>query len=155
MRAHRVFWVADLAMNEYYVYSMMITNKGRETIYQKINGVLVTIDLSSNEFNGEISEFIGNLYGFQLLNISNNNLIGHIPLSLGDLSTLESLDLSQNKFLGLIPWQLTQLTFLKFFNISHNQLIGPIPQGKPFNTFENSSFHGNLGLCGGPMSKKM
>ena len=47
-----------------------------------------------------------------------------------------------------------QLTFLESFNISHNQLIGPIPHGKQFNTFDNSSFDGNLGLCGNPLSKK-
>ena len=48
---------------------------------------------------------------------------------------------------------LAQLTFLEWFNVSHNNLTGSIPQGKQFNTFENSSFEGNLGLCGNPLSK--
>uniref|UniRef100_A0A2N9FN02 Leucine-rich repeat-containing N-terminal plant-type domain-containing protein n=1 Tax=Fagus sylvatica TaxID=28930 RepID=A0A2N9FN02_FAGSY len=110
------FWVY-----EFYPYSMTIINKGNEMVYLKIIEVFAAIDLSSNKFNGNIPEFIGNLNGFHLLNLSNNNLTGHIPLSLGNLTTLESLDLSQNKLSGWIPWQLTQLTFLESFNVSHNQ----------------------------------
>ncbi|XP_075657645.1 receptor-like protein 7 [Castanea sativa] len=139
---------------QYYPYSMTITSKGREMMYSKIIEVFADIDLSSNKFSGKVSEFIGNLNSLQLLNLSNNNLTGHIPLSLGDLTTLESLDLSQNKLSGRIPWQLTQLTFLESFNVSHNQLTGLIPHGNQFDTFENSSFAGNLGLCGNPLSKK-
>ncbi|KAL4636938.1 hypothetical protein ACB092_03G044300 [Castanea dentata] len=139
---------------QYYPYSMTITSKGREMMYSKITEVFAAIDLSSNEFNGKVSEFIGNLNGLQLLNLSNNNLTGHIPLSLGELTTLESLDLSQNKLSGQIPWQLTQLTFLGSFNVSNNLLTGLIPHGYQFDTFENSSFAGNLGLCGKPLSKK-
>uniref|UniRef100_A0A7N2L6F1 Receptor-like protein kinase n=1 Tax=Quercus lobata TaxID=97700 RepID=A0A7N2L6F1_QUELO len=32
--------------------------------------------------------------------------------------------------------------------------MGLIPQGEQFWTFDNSSFEGNLGLCGPPLSKK-
>ena len=67
---------------------------------------------------------------------------------------LESLDLSQNRLSGEIPSQLTQLTFLEWFNVSHNQLVDSISHGKQFDTFENKSFMGNLGLCDNPLSKK-
>ena len=154
IRAFTIIPLAGFTVPEDYPYSMTITNKGKETVYLKIIEVFAVIDLSSNEFIGKIPQFIGNLNGFQLLNLSHNNLTSHIPLSLGNLTTLESLDLSQNKFSGWIPWQLTQLTFLESFNVSHNQLTGPIPHGKQFDTFDNSSFDGNLGLCGNPLSKK-
>ncbi|KAM4108277.1 hypothetical protein ACB094_03G033400 [Castanea mollissima] len=140
--------------DDVYPYTMTIINKGRETVYLKIIKVFAAIDLSRNEFNGMIPEFIGNLNGFQLLNLSNNNLTGPIPLSLGNLTAMECLDLSQNKLSGQISWQLTHLTFLASFNVSHNQLPGPIPHGNQFDTFDNSSFDGNLGLCGNPLSKR-
>ena len=153
MLASTSFNPSGYGVDDFYPYSMTITNKGKETVYPKIIEVFAAIDLSSNNFNGMIPEFIGNLNGFQLLNLSYNNLTGRIPLSLGNLTTLESLDLSQNKLSEQIPWQLTQLTFLESFNVSHNQLTGPIPHGNQFDTFDNSSFDGNSGLCGYPLSK--
>ena len=135
-------------------YTLEMTNKGIKTLYQKIQDHLVAIDLSSNKFDGEISEVIGNLKGLHLLNISNNILTGPIPSSLENLRELESLDLSQNRLSGEIPPQLLQLTFLAFFNASNNHLTGLIPQGKQFSTFENDSYLGNTGLCGMPLTKK-
>ncbi|GLT63085.1 hypothetical protein SLA2020_356730 [Shorea laevis] len=133
---------------------MTITNKGEKMEYPKILEVFSAVDLSCNKFDGEIPEVVGNLKGLQLLNLSNNILVGPIPTTLGYLANLEALDLSQNKLTGRIPTQLTRLNFLEVFNVSHNHLTGPIPKGQQFDTFENSSFDGNSGLCGMPLSRK-
>jgi len=137
-----------------YDYQMSLTNKGIETKYWKIQDFLVAIDLSSNRFDGEIPEVVGNLKGLHMLNFSNNVLVGSIPSSLANLTNLESLDLSLNKLSGEIPSQLAELNFLAFLNVSHNRLTGRIPQGKQIVTFESSSFDENGGLCGSPSSKK-
>ncbi|KAF8015641.1 hypothetical protein BT93_H1227 [Corymbia citriodora subsp. variegata] len=70
------------------------------------------------------------------------------------LMNLEALDLSQNQLSGEIPQELTQLTSLVVFNVSYNRLTGPIPKSQQFDTFENNSYKGNLGLCGTPLSRK-
>ena len=97
---------------------------------------------------------MGNLKALCILNLSNNVLTGSILVSLVNLTNLESLDLSQNMLVGEIPPQLAELTFLEFLNLSHNNLTGPIPYGEQFSTFQNSSFDGNAGLCGRPLSKQ-
>nr|XP_023927338.1 receptor like protein 42-like [Quercus suber] len=90
----------------YFSFSLELTNKGIETVYEKVQDALKVVDLSNNRFEGEISEVIGNLKGLHLLNLSNNYLTGHIPSSLGRLTELESLDFSQNNLSGEIPQQL-------------------------------------------------
>ena len=49
---------------------------------------------------------------------------------------------------------MTRLTFLATQNFSQNQLVGSIPRGNQFDTFENDSYSGNLGLFCWPLSKK-
>uniref|UniRef100_A0A7N2MLJ4 Leucine-rich repeat-containing N-terminal plant-type domain-containing protein n=1 Tax=Quercus lobata TaxID=97700 RepID=A0A7N2MLJ4_QUELO len=137
-----------------YMYSMALTNKGIKREYWRIQDFFVGMDLSSNKFDGEIPNIMGNLKALKMLNLSNNVLSGSIPSSFANLSNLESLDLSQNMLSREIPPQLLDFTFLSFLSVSHNHLVGPIPQGKQFLTFENNSFNGNVGLCGSPLSKK-
>ncbi|KAM4125991.1 hypothetical protein ACB094_01G354500 [Castanea mollissima] len=135
-----------------YNYSMEITNKGMNMVYQRVLELFRGIDMSSNRFEGEILESIGDLKVLHLFNVSNNFLSSNIPFSLGNLAGLESLDLSLNKLSGEIPQQLAQLNFLQYFNVSYNNLTGHIPNGQQFNTFQNNSFEGNSGLCGSPLT---
>ncbi|KAH0728898.1 hypothetical protein KY289_000086 [Solanum tuberosum] len=110
-------------------------------------------DESTGTNRSHIPSIIGDLVGLRTLNLSHNVLEGHIPASLQNLSVLESLDISSNKISGGIPPQLAYLTFLAVLNLSHNHLVGCIPKGKQFDTFENTSYQGNDGLRGLPLSK--
>ena len=69
-----------------YIYSMTLTNKGIKTKYSRIQDFFVAIDLSVNNFEGEIPKVVGNLKALHLLNLSNNVFIGFIPSSLATLN---------------------------------------------------------------------
>ncbi|PRQ56740.1 putative leucine-rich repeat-containing, plant-type, leucine-rich repeat domain, L [Rosa chinensis] len=135
-------------------YSITIICKGVERYYSRVREDLILIDISSNNFEGNIPEYIGKLQGIWSLNLSNNILTGRIPSSLSNLSRLESLDLSHNKLSSEIPQQLAQLDSLSKFNVSHNNLTGPVPRGIHFTTFDSTSYLGNQGLCGDFLPKK-
>jgi hypothetical protein len=121
--------------------------------FKRILTTLTGIDISDNAPEGTIPALIGNLVSLHVLNMSHNAFSGQIPSHLGRITALESLDLSSNMLSGEIPQELTNLTFLSIMNLSNNQLDGMIPQSRQFKTFENSSFDGNVGLCGPPLSK--
>ncbi|KAM3730602.1 hypothetical protein ACB098_12G099600 [Castanea mollissima] len=137
----------------YYQDSLMVTMKGTYIELVRILIVFTTIDLSNNSFEGEMPKIIGKLKSLKGLNFSHNNLTGYIPQSLGNLTNLKWLDLSSNKLIGEIPISLVNLTSLAVLNLSHNQLTGSVPLGNQFNTFNNDSYIGNLGLCGFPLSR--
>ncbi|KAJ6976509.1 hypothetical protein NC653_028600 [Populus alba x Populus x berolinensis] len=89
-----------------YVYSIEMTWKGVEIEFPKIQSTIRILDLSKNNFTGEIPKVIGKLKALQQLNLSHNSLTGQIQSSLGNLTNLESLDLSSNLLTGRIPMQL-------------------------------------------------
>ncbi|KAF3623746.1 putative cytochrome 82C2-like [Capsicum annuum] len=139
--------------NRYYQDTVAVVTKGLELEVVRISPLYTTVDLSNNKFEGHIPSIVGDLVALRVLNLSHNGLEGHIPPSLGNLSVVESLDLSGNHLVGEIPVQFSSLTYLEVFNLSHNHLEGCIPQGNQFATFENSSYEGNDGLRGFPVSK--
>ncbi|KAK2980988.1 hypothetical protein RJ640_023314 [Escallonia rubra] len=146
----RLMYMGDLERS--YQDSITVVMKGMEIELVRILTVFATVDLSSNMFEGDIPDVIGDLNSLVVLNLSHNSLAGHIPSLLGAVSELESLDLSSNQLTGEIPEELTNLTFLAVLNLSQNRLVGHIPHGSQFNTFRNDSYTGNSALSGFPLS---
>ncbi|KAM1039189.1 hypothetical protein ACFX13_034501 [Malus domestica] len=108
--------------------------------------------LANNSLTGSIPTNFGDLIALREVNLSNNKLEGAIPESLGNLSMLLVLELQQNRFSGKIPDEFLKLGNLEELNLSNNHLVGKIPEGKPLSDFPKSSYSGNTGLCGKPLT---
>ncbi|XP_074306708.1 leucine-rich repeat receptor-like tyrosine-protein kinase PXC3 [Silene latifolia] len=114
---------------------------------------LLELQLASNYLTGTIPPEIGRLKNLQIaLNLSFNHLHGPLPSELGKLDKLVALDVSNNRLSGPIPTALKGMLSLLEVNFSNNLFAGPIPVFVPFQKSQNSSFQGNNGLCGQPLS---
>ncbi|KAK8521696.1 hypothetical protein V6N12_066284 [Hibiscus sabdariffa] len=130
---------------------LLVMWKGVEQEYGKTLGLLKVIDLSCNKLSGEIPKEVAILQGLISLNLSRNILKGSIIREIGQLIALESLDLSANHLSGEIPKSLSRLSFLSVLDLSNNNLSGKIPLGTQMQSFNATSYSGNLGLCGAPL----
>ncbi|PSS21546.1 Systemin receptor like [Actinidia chinensis var. chinensis] len=115
------------------------------------NGSMILLDLSHNLLDGSIPKELGSMYYLSVLNLGHNDLSGPIPQELQGLKMVAILDLSYNRLNGSIPQPLTSLTLLGDIDLSNNNLDGMIPQSAPFDTFPDSRFLNNSGLCGYPL----
>ncbi|CAJ1953034.1 unnamed protein product [Sphenostylis stenocarpa] len=132
---------------------LLMTWKGHDYEFWNPEGLLKSIDLSSNDLTGKVPKEIGYLLGLVSLNLSRNNFHGEIPSEIGNLSLLEFLDLSRNDFSGNIPYTLSNIDPLGVLDLSNNNLSGRIPGGRHLQTFDASSFEGNIDLCGEQLNK--
>ncbi|KAG5153140.1 hypothetical protein JHK84_029612 [Glycine max] len=90
---------------------------------------------------------VKSLFRLYRLDLSNNNFSGEIPATVSHLTHLLTLRLDGNKFSGHIPD--VNLPGLQEFNVSGNRLSGEIP--KSLSNFPESSFGQNPFLCGAPI----
>ncbi|PWZ58770.1 LRR receptor-like serine/threonine-protein kinase FEI 1 [Zea mays] len=109
---------------------------------------LQTLSLQGNSLYGSLPPELGNCTKLQQLYLQGNYLSGYIPSEFGDLVELEALDLSSNTLSGSVPHSLDKLSKLTSFNVSMNFLTGAIPSSGSLVNFNETSFVGNLGLCG-------
>ncbi|KAK9180457.1 hypothetical protein WN943_029666 [Citrus x changshan-huyou] len=88
---------------------------------------LTFLDLSNNNFCGEISFNWGNFSKLSTFIVSMNNISGSIPPDIGNSPKLQVLDLSSNHIVGKIPVQLEMLSSLNKLILNLNQLSGGVP----------------------------
>lgn len=111
----------------YYEESLNVYIKDQRLKYTKTLSLVTGIDLSNNNFTGNIPNEITKLSGLVVLNLSRNRLTGQIPETKSNLHQLSSFDLSSNQLSGTIPLSLPSLTFWGGLNLSDNHLLGAIP----------------------------
>ncbi|TVU36218.1 hypothetical protein EJB05_18142, partial [Eragrostis curvula] len=112
---------------------------------------VLALRLSNLGLRGGFPQGLENCSSMTALDLSNNNFSGPIPSDVSRLVPfITSLDLSYNSFSSEIPVTISNISSLSTLNLQHNQLSGPIPFDLG-SKFPNSSFIGNLGLCGMPL----
>ncbi|KAJ4842424.1 hypothetical protein Tsubulata_046964 [Turnera subulata] len=89
---------------------------------------LQTLDLSGNNFYGQIPDSLSNLTRLSRLGMSRNWFSGEIPSSIGSLANLEELSLDYNNLQGTIPASFSGLVGLKRLEIQSNKLAGEFPE---------------------------
>jgi hypothetical protein len=141
-------------VSHYYEESLMVYTKGQILTYTKTLSLVTCIDLSDNNFSGNIPNVLTKLSGLLVLNLSRNHITGQIPETMSNLLQLSSLDLSNNQISGTIPSSLSSLSFLGSLDLSNNNLMGVIPFMGHTTTFDAIAFTGNPGLCGSPLPVK-
>ncbi|PHT49590.1 hypothetical protein CQW23_09337 [Capsicum baccatum] len=112
------------------------------------------LDLSFNSFSGKVPSWFGFLHQLQVLNLGNNSCTSSIPSSFSNISTLENLNLNFNSIEGQIPKVIGNIRVLK---LRGNNLIESIPLSLSnasrieFIAFTGNSLSGSLpnGLSSG------
>ncbi|CAM0946848.1 unnamed protein product [Alopecurus aequalis] len=90
---------------------------------------LVTLDLSKNEFIGNIPDSIGELKRLEELHLDNNNMSGELPSTLSNCTNLITIGLKSNNFSGeLTKVNFSGLSNLKNLDLVYNNFTGTIPE---------------------------
>lgn len=90
-----------------------------------LTGSCAVLDLSSNQFEGNLTRMVkwGNI---EFLDLSQNHLTGSIPEVTPQFLRLNHLNISRNSLSGFLPKMIMQYPKLRVLDLSSNQLGGPV-----------------------------
>ncbi|XP_010489521.1 PREDICTED: receptor-like protein 12 [Camelina sativa] len=114
--------VVELDLRCSFLHGRFHSNSSLQNLYS-----LTTLDLSYNQFSGQIPTSIGNLSNLIYLCLSGNNFSNRIPSFIGNLTQIVYLDLSFNQFSGQILYSIGNLSHLASLALWSNNLVGEIP----------------------------
>ncbi|KAI4332676.1 hypothetical protein L6164_017566 [Bauhinia variegata] len=89
---------------------------------------ITNLDLSNRNLSGTIPPEIRYLSSLVHLNLSGNDFGGNLQAAIFQLSELRTLDISHNYFNSTFPPGISKLKFLTVFNAYSNNFIGPLPE---------------------------
>jgi Leucine-rich repeat (LRR) protein len=94
----------------------------------RLNLSISWMDVSANQFDGQLQENIGNLLpNIKTLDLSRNAFEGRLPSSIGNMSGMEKLDVSFNNFSGVVPKELVaDCSKLQVLKLSRNNFHGDL-----------------------------
>ncbi|PHT99199.1 hypothetical protein BC332_31806 [Capsicum chinense] len=134
-----------------------------------MKGQVIELDLLCSGLQGKFhsNSSLFHLSSLKRFDLSNNDFSGSlISTKFGELSSLTSLYLEYSGLTGVIPAEISHLSKFQVLSIltidpyglrlgpyNFEPLLGCIPKGKKFDTLEKSSYQGNDGLRGFPLSK--
>ncbi|XP_065866594.1 receptor-like protein EIX2 [Euphorbia lathyris] len=146
------FWNSISKYSYYYLNFSRNKMNGVIPNISFVNGEMPLIDLSSNNFSGEVpyissnvsavdlsnNSFSGSIFNFLcykmneekqmvVLNLEGNSLSGEIPDCWRSWKYLVAIRLSNNKFSGNIPRSFGTLSFLESLHLRNNNLSGEVP----------------------------
>ncbi|KAL6547547.1 hypothetical protein OROHE_009252 [Orobanche hederae] len=106
---------------------MLSDNKFSGRLSSKAARNLSRLEISNNEFTGQIPTEISSWGSLVVFKASNNLLSGRIPKELTGLGQLTTLLLDGNSLSGGLPSEIISWKSLSTLNLSRNRLSGPIP----------------------------
>ncbi|KAJ3670013.1 hypothetical protein LUZ60_010337 [Juncus effusus] len=111
--------------------------KGNISTISKWSNSLEFIDLSQNQLTGSLTDSTSQFLRLNYLNLSRNSLIGEIPNSIVQYPKLTVLDLSFNQFEGQISSSIFTSPILQEIYLEGNSLNGEINISPPTNSQPN------------------
>lgn len=124
------YWLQTLnslpVISEMHLFQCQLVNLPTSLLSVNFTSLSV-LDLSNNDFDSTIPEWLFNLTSLKRLDLKSNNLYGVLPDALANLTSLEEFDLSENSRIeGKLPRKLGNLCNLQKLVLSNNRVDGDV-----------------------------